>query len=201
MSSLMTDMIYVNIFISAVLLLTSIVAFMLMQRVRSLFKEIAPVGALTSVRGPQPGTLAPDGKFATLSGQTITLGSSALPQLVLFVSGSCPISRKMIPIAQDFCFREQLSLILAGDDAPDVQQEFARCSGFSPSILINDQSLGRLLEVDKLPSAFLYDIDGKLVARGLVNNREHLESLLNAWESGYGTVQTYLANHKKSLAA
>lgn len=201
MSSLMTDMIYASIFLSAVLLLACIVAFMLMRRVRSLFQEIAPVGALTSVQGPQPGTLAPTGDFVTLSGQKINLSSSTLPQLILFVSGSCPISRKILPIAKDFCMRERISLILAGDDTPDVQQEFARLADFSPSILINDQTLGRLLEVDKLPSAFLYNVDGKLVARGLVNNREHLESLLNAWESGYGTVQTYLARHKQSLAA
>ena len=34
---------------------------------------------------------------------------------------------------------------------------------------------------------------GVIRAKGLVNNREHLESLLIAEETGFGTIQAYLA--------
>jgi hypothetical protein len=46
--------------------------------------------------------------------------------------------------------------------------------------------------VDKLPHAVLIDEHGTLVGRGLVNSREHLESLLVARETGFASVQSYL---------
>ena len=46
--------------------------------------------------------------------------------------------------------------------------------------------------VGKLPYAVLLDSEGVIRAKGLVNNREHLESLLIAQESGFGTIQAYL---------
>jgi NADPH:quinone reductase-like Zn-dependent oxidoreductase len=46
--------------------------------------------------------------------------------------------------------------------------------------------------VDKLPHAVLIDAAGTVVARGLVNSREHLESLVVAQETGFGSVQDFL---------
>jgi hypothetical protein len=40
--------------------------------------------------------------------------------------------------------------------------------------------------------------DTTLVAQGLVNNREHLESLLYADETGIPSIQSYLAAAKRS---
>ena len=47
-------------------------------------------------------------------------------------------------------------------------------------------------QVGKLPYAILLDAAGVIRAKGLVNNREHLESLLIAEETGFGTIQAYL---------
>jgi hypothetical protein len=38
----------------------------------------------------------------------------------------------------------------------------------------------------------LLDNDGLISAKGLVNSREHLESLIIAKESGFATLQSYL---------
>jgi methylamine dehydrogenase accessory protein MauD len=46
--------------------------------------------------------------------------------------------------------------------------------------------------VDKLPYAVLLDEAGLISAKGLVNSREHLESLIIAKESGFATLQSYL---------
>jgi len=48
-------------------------------------------------------------------------------------------------------------------------------------------------QVGKLPYAILIDADGIIRAKGLVNSREHLDSLILAEESGFGTIQAYLA--------
>jgi len=48
-------------------------------------------------------------------------------------------------------------------------------------------------QVGKLPYAVLIDASGVIRAKGLVNSREHLESLIVAEETGFGTIQAYLA--------
>ena len=51
--------------------------------------------------------------------------------------------------------------------------------------------------MDKLPHAVLIDHDGKIVSKGLVNSREHLESLVVAHEMGLESVQDYIVTLKQ----
>ena len=44
-------------------------------------------------------------------------------------------------------------------------------------------------QVSKLPFAVLIDGDGVLRSKGLVNTREHMESLIEAMDTGVATVQ------------
>jgi methylamine dehydrogenase accessory protein MauD len=46
--------------------------------------------------------------------------------------------------------------------------------------------------VNRLPFAVLIDGDGIVRAKGLINNREQLESLFNAKELGVDSIQRYL---------
>jgi len=46
--------------------------------------------------------------------------------------------------------------------------------------------------VSKLPHAVLIDAGGVIRAKGLVNTREHLESLLEAQERGVASLQEYI---------
>jgi len=55
------------------------------------------------------------------------------------------------------------------------------------------EPLGRALGVSKLPYAVLLDEQGRIASLGLVNNREHLESLFEAKERGVASIQQYLA--------
>jgi hypothetical protein len=50
--------------------------------------------------------------------------------------------------------------------------------------------------VGKLPYAVLMDADGVVLSKGLVNSREHLESLIIAHEMGVKSVQDYIASLK-----
>jgi methylamine dehydrogenase accessory protein MauD len=58
---------------------------------------------------------------------------------------------------------------------------------------VNSPQVGIAFHVGKLPYAILIDAEGVIRANGLVNNREHLESLIVAEETGFGTIQSYLA--------
>ena len=62
---------------------------------------------------------------------------------------------------------------------------------------INGFEAGHAYQVDKLPHAVLIDHDGKIVSKGLVNSREHLESLVVAHEMGLESVQDYIVTLKR----
>ena len=47
-------------------------------------------------------------------------------------------------------------------------------------------------QVSKLPFAVLIDANGTLQSKGLVNTREHLESLIESMDLGIATVQEYV---------
>jgi methylamine dehydrogenase accessory protein MauD len=59
--------------------------------------------------------------------------------------------------------------------------------------------LGLAWQVSKLPYAALVDGDGLLRARGMVNTREHLESLFEARRLGVASVQEYLELESAAL--
>ena len=64
---------------------------------------------------------------------------------------------------------------------------------------ILSQQLGMTMQVAKLPFAALIDENGILCARGLVNSREHIESLFEAKERGVASIQEYLKNQQQDL--
>ncbi|CNH88757.1 hypothetical protein HB976_18770 [Yersinia mollaretii] len=51
--------------------------------------------------------------------------------------------------------------------------------------------LGIVWQVAKLSFAVLLDEQGKVISKGLINNREQLESLFNAKETGFASLQDY----------
>ncbi|CAP54215.1 putative methylamine utilization protein mauD [Gluconacetobacter diazotrophicus PA1 5] len=168
---------------------------LLFRRMRRLFARVAPVGALMTSGGPAPGVRLPSRILRALDGGEVALGGSRADggsTLLLFVSGACPISRKMLPIAGDFTRREAIDLLCLGDDTDAMQHDLTARFAISPSRFVNDPEIGRMLGVDKLPFAFLLDATGTIVAKGLVNSREHLESLVVAGETGHVSVQSYL---------
>jgi len=51
--------------------------------------------------------------------------------------------------------------------------------------------------VSKLPYAVLLDEAGRVASLGLVNSREHLESLFEAKERGVASIQDFLSRRNK----
>ena len=63
--------------------------------------------------------------------------------------------------------------------------------------LVLSEALGRSFGVAKLPYAVLLDESGRVASLGLVNNREHLESLFEAKERGVASIQDFLSRRNK----
>ncbi len=172
----------------------------LARQIAVLHERIAPMGALVTDGGPKAGEPAPFVSAPALDGSVRTVGGSGgggMPTLLLFVAPDCPICKKIIPIAMVLAKAEGLKLALVGGATEAELEEMAARFRVQRGDFLVSAQLGLAYRIGKLPSAVLIGADGRIVARGLVNSREHLESLIVAGETGFATAQDYL----KSLPA
>jgi len=172
----------------------------LARQVGVLHVRLAPAGALLSGKGPVVGEAAPVLDALTMEGASIAIGKPGLKQLLLFVSPHCPLCKELIPIAKNFAKTEKLDIIFVGDDDPDEQRAMIARLEMGSLPFVNSSIVGRTFHVDRLPHAVLISADGTLLSKGLVNSREHLESLITAHEMGVVSVQDYLASSKTKVA-
>jgi methylamine dehydrogenase accessory protein MauD len=178
-----------------VVILLSLTVLALARQVGVLHERVAPAGALINAAGPGVGEQAPRLEVHALGGNAITVGATMAKgraMLMLFVSQTCPICKKLIPIAQDFARSERLDVLFVGDADLVEQNKLITQFNIDPHCFVNGPEIGMTYRVDKLPYAVLLDDEGVISAKGLVNSREHFESLIIAKETGYATIQSYL---------
>lgn len=188
-------LLYSNILLWVVVLALGAVVFGMVRQVGILHERVAPMGAMMNDHGPEVGEMAPDMKVAGIDGDLIRVGGAAADRkgrLLLFVSPTCPICKKLLPIAKSFASGEKLSVVLVGDGDVAEQRAMIAQHKLEGIPYVNSPQVGMTFQVGKLPYAILIDEDGVIRAKGLVNSREHLESLAIARETGYGTIQAYL---------
>ncbi len=172
-----------------------LVILALARQIGVLHERIAPVGALTPRGGPEVGDASPRMTLATLGGETVTIGETLAPgrmRLLLFVSSDCPVCKRIIPLAKSVAKAERLELVFVGDaEVGELRGLIARY-GLEGYPFVNGSALGMAYQVGKLPYAVLLDDAGVIASKGLVNTREHLESLVIAKLTGFGSIQAYL---------
>jgi methylamine dehydrogenase accessory protein MauD len=173
----------------------AVLLFGLARQVGILHERVAPMGAMSSDQGLAVGEMSPPLPVTTLAGDRLVLGGASprgRTRLLLFVSPTCPVCKKLLPIARSFAHAERLDVLLIGDGDDAEQRSMIHEFGLESLPYINSPQVGMTFHVGKLPYAVLLDAAGVIRAKGLVNNREHLESLLIAEETGFGTIQAYL---------
>jgi methylamine dehydrogenase accessory protein MauD len=178
-----------------VVICLSLAVLALARQVGVLHERVAPVGALFGAAGPGVGEPAPRLEVHDLAGNTVTVGRKLAPGhalLLLFVSQVCPICKKLIPIALDFARSERIEVLFVGDADASEQRKLIGQFGIAENRFVNGPDIGMAYRVDKLPYAVLLDDAGVIAAKGLVNSREHFESLIAAKETGFSSIQSYL---------
>jgi len=172
----------------------------LARQVGVLHMRLAPAGALMTGKGPAVGEAAPVLDVATIDGVPLSIGralAKGRTQLLLFVSPHCPLCKDLIPIARSFVRSERLDLVFVGDDDLAEQRAMIAKMDMGGVPFVNGSLVGRSFHVDRLPHAVLIGEDGTVLSKGLVNSREHLESLVTAHEMGVVSVQDYLKSKPK----
>ena len=179
----------------ALVLLLGVAVLVLARQVGVLHERIQPVGALALSTGPVVGEPAPLVAAASLAGDVAHIGGAdaeGRSRLLFFVSPSCPVCRTLLPVVRSVAEREAATLLVASDGSEHDHRRYAAAQGVAANRYFVSQELGQRYGVAKLPYAVLIDGDGRVAAQGLVNQREHVESLFEARALGAGTLQQYL---------
>ena len=180
-----------------VLVLTAVV-LALVRQVGVLHERIAPAGALMLKRGLAVGEPAPVMEVTDLDGHAHRLGGARTDgrsTLLLFVSPTCPVCKALLEAVKSSRRDERgwMDVILASDGDVTEQREFIQAQGLAGIPYVVSAALGLAYQVSRLPFAALLDEQGVLRARGLVNSREHLESLFEAKRLGVASLQEYFS--------
>jgi len=194
---------YIVVIQLVVSLVLAILVFGLARQVGILHERVAPMGAMTSDHGPSVGEMAPRLSAMTLAGAMLQIGGPSTDgrgRLLLFVSPDCPVCKKLLPIAGSFIKSERVEVVLVGDGEASAQRLMLERLGLEHLTLVLSAQIGMVYQVGKLPYAILLDREGVIRAKGLVNSREHLESLMVAEELGFGSIQAYLASRREEVS-
>lgn len=192
-----------NVILWVLVIGLSLLVLALARQVGVLHERVAPAGALLPTSGPKVGELTTAMDIAAIDGASVTIGGEkAAPgaMLVLFISPTCPVCKSLAPTAKSLVKSEKgrLTLIFASDGA-DNEQQLQQHRNYVKDLRITDfpyvisMQLGMTYQVSKLPFALLIGNDGILKSKGLVNSREHLESLLESMDSGIASIQEFVA--------
>lgn len=193
----MTDALVVsNVLLWVVVLALLVAVLALARQIGILYERIAPMGALMLDSGPKVGEAAPAFELESLAGDRIAVGGAGLKrsQLLFFLSPTCPVCKKLLPILRSTRHSERgwLDVVLASDGDRDEHRAFYQKAKLADFPYLLSTELGMALKVGRLPYAVLIGEDGRIRAKGLVNSREQLESLFTAKELGVASVQEFL---------
>ena len=194
-----------NIILWVIVVALTILLFAVTRQVGILHERVAPAGALQPTSGPKIGEITEEIKTSSLQGSSVILGGTQEEEkasLVLFISPTCPVCKELVPTAKSLAKAElnQIRLFFASD-GEDLKQH----KNYIHDLEIEDypylvsEALGMYYQVSKLPFAVLIDGNGILRSKGLVNTREHLESLIESMDTGIATVQEYVASKSESV--
>ena len=193
-----------NVVLWAAVLLLAGVVVALVRQIGVLYERVAPAGALMVGRGPGVGDAAPVVRVQTLSGAVRDIGAPSPDRratLLFFLSPTCPVCKALLPALRSAVRSEGhwLDLVLASDGTREEHEPFVREQQLDPSAYVLSPALGITYRVEKLPYAVLLDAAGIVRSKGLVNTREHLESLFEAKERGVASIQDFLGRAEQEM--
>lgn len=173
-----------------VVLFQTLLLFALMRQVGLLHLRVRPIGAMMGNSGPELGARAPEIVTHDFnSGRPVTLGTSVgKSTLLVFISPGCPACGELMPglVALQLHEQKTTDIILVSDIMDErPNREFIERYRLNKTKYILSSEITEEYRIGGSPYAVLIDAEGIVRTKGLVNHLEHLESLLNARDSGF----------------
>lgn len=182
----------------------SLLVLGLARQVGLLHERSAPLGAMVADKGPEVGDRAPEFELQDFFGRPIKVGGvreSRQDTLLLFVSPTCPMCNKLLPTARSMAKSEHLDVIVISDGAHEEHERFLKNHHLGDLPYVVTAEVGMRYRVGRVPHAVLIDADGVIRSKGLVNTREHLESLVEAKALNHPSIQDYLRAQSSEAGA
>lgn len=169
-----------------VILVLAAMLFALARQIGVLHERIRPVGALALGQALQPGDAAPSFQLPALNGELVRIGGPAADgraTLLFFLADSCPVCKELLPALKAIGGQESrwLRLVLASDGTAEAHRALIAAHGLQRFAYLLSAELGMAYRIGKLPYGVLIDPAGRVAAHGLINSREHIESLFAAY--------------------
>ena len=188
-----------NIVLWIAVVIMAVVIFALTRQIGVLFERVAPAGALAVNQNLKVGQVAPELSLQTMDNQLLNVGGASedgRSQLLFWVSPECPVCKTLLPALKSAAKAESdwLKLVLASDGMELDHQAYVKQYDLQGHPYIVSELLGKTYGVAKLPYAVVIDEQGKIASMGIINSREHLESLFEAKERKVASIQDYLSN-------
>lgn len=193
-----TALLISNITLWILLIGLALTVVALARQIGVLHERIAPAGALMVRGGPKVGEASPVLDVTDITGRDYSIGAAradAKSTLLFFLSPNCPVCKTLLPVLKSSqkSERDWLDILLTSDGDSAEQQAFVDEYKLQDFSYILSSNLGMTYQVGKLPFAVLLDGEGIIRSKGLVNSREHLESLFEAKERGVASIQEYMS--------
>jgi methylamine dehydrogenase accessory protein MauD len=183
----------------------ALVILALARQIGVLHERLPQVGALKLAQALTAGQPAPIVEVMDMSGTQRRIGG-VNPQgretLVVFVSPTCPVCKSLLPSLRAIRRRERpvVEVVLASDGARLEHSDFIERENLREFTYVLSEPLGLAYGAGRLPYAVLMDSGGVVRASGLVNSREHLDSLFEAKERGVASLQEFLDSSSREVA-
>ncbi|UCL84921.1 methylamine dehydrogenase accessory protein MauD [Pseudomonas sp. HS-18] len=170
----------------------------LARQVGLLHERIRPVGALSLGKAIKAGEAAPSFTLPSLTGGSVSLGGRDGPgrsTLLFFLSDTCPVCKTLLPVLKSIAQQERprLRVVLASDGEAVAHHAFISAQRLEEFPYLLSREVGLAYQISKLPYGVLIDAAGIVITHGLINTREHLESLFEAQDLGVASIQAYEA--------
>ena len=193
-----------NLVLWIIVLILGVMVFALVRQIGVLYERVAPAGALMVNQTLRPGDIAPELNLLTIEDKKIHVGGAqeARSMLLFFLAPDCPVCKTLLPVLFSAQKEESewLDIVLASDGPVDQHRKFIAQHKLTRFDYVLSEILGRSYGVGKLPYSVLIDEQGKVVTMGIINSREHLESLFEAKEQGVASIQEYVKKYHASEA-
>lgn len=200
----MEALIVSNILLWCLLIALAFAVMGLVRQIGVLHGRLAPAGALMVDKGVAVNEAAPQVTAADRNGRPVNFGyASEKAQLLFFLSPTCPICKSLLPSIKSIAKEQahRLDVIYVSDGDMDAQKALITEHKLEDATYVVGPEVGMTYQIGKLPYAALIDNAGVLRAKGLVNSREHLDSLFETEHLGSATLQQYLHNSQHAHGA
>jgi methylamine dehydrogenase accessory protein MauD len=189
-----------NIVLWIIVVVFAVVIYALTRQIGVLYERVAPAGALAINQKIEVNQVAPELTLQTMSSTLVNIGGkrdNGHSQLLFFISPTCPVCKTLLPAIKSAAKAESdwVDIVFASDGKNDDHQGLIEKQGLSDFPYVVSEVLGKSFGIAKLPYAVLINQEGVVASMGIINSREHIDSLFEAKEHQVASIQEFMSKN------